>query len=295
MNMRNAVLAVVSAASLAAHADMWKGLDEARWYSGPKITEDDLVGKVVLVDCWGVNCPPCKALLPVMQKYWSGFKGKNFVLLGSHCQGRADEQVKALVKENGLTYPIYERAGLAQKEPNFSGLPFMYVVNHRGKVIYAGSSHQEAITAAQDAMLMVGQPPSLTGNLVFDKKSPYRNIDKQLVLGKNIASTVKKLEGDIKKASSKSATPAQKAAAEEAAAILKAVEEAKAETPREIALLAAKKPAEALELAKLFMKTFPKEGEAYKEKLSEMEAAAKEWKAAEKARAAESAKAAKKK
>jgi len=284
--MKKTMMVAVAAATLAASAGMWRGLDEAKWYSGPKITEDDLVGKVVLVDCWGVNCPPCRALLPVMQKYWSSFKGKNFVLIGSHCQGRAEDQVKALVKENGLTYPIYDRAGLAQDEPNFSGLPFMYVVNHRGKVVYSGNSHQAAITAAQDAILMVGQPPSLTGGLVFDKKSPYRNIDKQLVLGKPIASIVKKLEGDVKKASTKAATPAQKAAAEEAAAILKAVEESKTEIPREIEMRAAKNPVEALELVKLFRKTFPVEGEVYKEKLPEMEAAAKEWKSAEKAKAA---------
>lgn len=285
----------VAAVALAAGAEMWKGLEETKWYSGPKITEDDLAGKVVLVDCWGVNCPPCRALLPVMQKYWNSFKGKNFVLIGSHCQGRKEAEVAALVKENGLTYPIYDWAGLAQGAPSFQGLPFMYVVNHRGKVIYSGNSHQDAITAAQDAMLMVGQPPSLTGGLVFDKKSPYRNIDKQLVLGKNIANIVKKLEADVKKASTKAATPAQKAAAEEAAAILKAVEESKTEIPREIEMCTAKNPAEALKLATLFMKTFPKEGEVYKDKLSEMEAAAKEWKAAEKAKAAEAAKAAKKK
>jgi len=294
--MRKAMMAVaVAATAFAASAGMWKGLEESRWYSGPKLTEEDLAGKVVMIDCWGVNCPPCRALLPTMQKYWNSFRNKNFVLIGSHCQGRAEEQVKALVKENGLTYPIYDFVGLAQGAPSSKGLPFMYVVNHRGKVVYSGTSHHEAITAAQEAMLMVGQPPSLTGGLIFDKKSPYRNIDKQLVLGKNVSSIVKKLESDVKKASSKAATPAQKAVAEEAASILKAVEEAKTEIPKEIDACAGKNPVEALNLAKLFMKTFPKDGEVYKEKLSEMEAAAKEWKAAEKVKAAEAAKAAKKK
>ena len=45
----------------------WKGLSEERWYSGRKLDPSGLKGKVVLVDEWGVNCPPCRALLPRME------------------------------------------------------------------------------------------------------------------------------------------------------------------------------------------------------------------------------------
>ena len=109
-------LVVVAAGALTLRAAAWRGLTEAGYYSGPKLTEDDLDGKVVLVDCWGVNCPPCRALLPRMEQIWQGFKSKPFVLLGSHCQGRAPEKVAELVKANKLTCPIYDFAGLAQGE-----------------------------------------------------------------------------------------------------------------------------------------------------------------------------------
>ena len=58
-------MVVLSAVALGAE---WRNLTEDNYYSGPKITADDLVGKVVLVDEWGINCPPCRALLPFMQK-----------------------------------------------------------------------------------------------------------------------------------------------------------------------------------------------------------------------------------
>ena len=54
-------MVVLSAVALGAE---WRNLTEDNYYSGPKITADDLVGKVVLVDEWGINCPPCRALLP---------------------------------------------------------------------------------------------------------------------------------------------------------------------------------------------------------------------------------------
>ena len=133
------LMAVVFSAglALAAQAVGWKGLGEGNYYAGPKVTEADLAGKVVLVDCWGVGCPPCRALLPRMEEIWKSFRSKPFVLLGSHRQGRQPEKVDALVKANKLTYPQYDGAGIAEGEPSFRGIPFLYVVNHRGKVVYS--------------------------------------------------------------------------------------------------------------------------------------------------------------
>ena len=125
MNMKILLVSVAALLCLNASAVAWKNLDEASHYSGPKLTEADLAGKVVLVDCWGVRCPPCRALLPRMEKLWKSFKNKPFVLVGSHCQGRQDEAVRKLVEENGLTYPIYERFGLAEGAPSFKAIPFL--------------------------------------------------------------------------------------------------------------------------------------------------------------------------
>ena len=84
--MKKVLLLTVVFVALSVNAVSWKGLGESNWYSGPKITEADLAGKVVMVDKWGVFCPPCRALLPKMQEVWQSFKGKNFVLIGGHCQ-----------------------------------------------------------------------------------------------------------------------------------------------------------------------------------------------------------------
>jgi len=190
-----------------AFADLWRGLDEANHYSGPLVTEADLLGKVVLVDEWGVRCPPCRALLPGMESLWSAYKSKPFVLLGSHRQGHQPDQVKELVKANKLTYPIYERAGLADEPSGDGRLPFMYVVNHRGKVVYAGRSHKEATQAVVEALMKIGAPPNLVDGVAFKK---YKAIEKQLVLGKPLKGPMAKLAGDVKKAQAKTASAALK-------------------------------------------------------------------------------------
>ena len=265
-----------------AFADLWRGLDEANHYSGPLVTEVDLLGKVVLVDEWGVRCPPCRALLPGMESLWSAYKSKPFVLLGSHRQGHQPDQVKELVKANKLTYPIYERAGLVGEPSGDGRLPFMYVVNHRGKVVYAGRSHQEATQAVVEALMKIGAPPNLVDGVAFKK---YKAIEKQLVLGKPLKGPMAKLAGDVKKAQSKTASAALKEQAEEAEEILEAIQKGRDDIKEEIETLKQTNPPEAVKLIGLFMKSFPAEGADYKEQLPELIAKAKEFAAAEKARA----------
>jgi len=251
---------------------------------GPLVTEADLLGKVVLVDEWGVRCPPCRALLPGMESLWSAYKSKPFVLLGSHRQGHQPDQVKELVKANKLTYPIYERAGLADEPSGDGRLPFMYVVNHRGKVVYAGRSHKEATQAVVEALMKIGAPPNLVDGVAFKK---YKAIEKQLVLGKPLKGPMAKLAGDVKKAQAKTASAALKEQAEEAEEILEAIQKGRDDIKEEIETLKQTNPPEAVKLIGLFMKSFPAEGADYKEQLPELIAKAKEFAAAEKAKAKE--------
>lgn len=243
------------------NAGIWANLDDDHHYSGPKLTEKDLEGKVVLVDCWGVKCPPCRALLPRMQEIWTHFDQKKFVLIGSHCQGKQPEAVKELVDENKLTYPIYERFGLAEGAPEFRAIPFLYVVNHRGRITYSGHDEREATEALVTAIGDVGMPISLVQGVSLPKR--YKSFAKKMRLGSTIAGDVKKLE---KEAAGKNARMA-----EEAKAILDAIEKTRGEVKEEIAAVKKRNPSEALKMMKDFLKTWPKEGAEYKEEIAALQ------------------------
>ena len=274
-----AVAAMSVLATAAFGAQQWRNLTDENYYSGPKITADDLAGKVVLVDEWGINCPPCRALLPHMQKLWNANKGKPFVLIGSHRQGRAPEKVKELVDANKLTYPVYDYAGLVDEPSNGGGLPHMYVVNHRGKVVYSGRSHDECVAAVQAAIQAVGAMPTLCGGVSLQA---FKSMEKQLVLGKPIKNQVKALQTAVKKGESKSATAVQQKQAEEAKEILAAIDESKTDIKDEIEEKKSTNPEEALKLVKAYITTFPAEGAAYKPELPELSAKAAEWKKTQK-------------
>lgn len=250
--------------SVTASAAEWRNLDDAHHYSGPKVTAESLVGKVVMVDEWGVNCPPCRALLPRMEEIWTSFRSKPFVLLGSHRQGNRPDEVKALVKANKLTYPIYDACGLAEGEPaNGGAIPFIYVLNHRGKVVYSGRSEREATQAVVEAITVVGLPPEIAPGAPFGKY--YKGLQKKFRLGASIKGDVARLKKDIEAAAKKSATAVQKDKAREAKAILAALKEGLADCRAEIEHLRRTKPAEVGDFVKKFIATFPEEGAAYKE------------------------------
>lgn len=274
---RTTIAALVALSALSLNAGAWKGLDDSNYYSGPKIKESDLAGKVVMVDQWGINCPPCRALLPAMQKLWNANKSKPFMLIGAHCQGRNPEKVKELVDANKLTYPIYDWAGLSDPPSSGGGLPFMYVVDHRGKVVYSGRNHSEAEAAVQKAIAAIGAMPTLCGGVSLQA---FKSMEKSLVLGKPIKNQVKTLKAAVKKGEAKSATTVQQKQAEEAKAVLAAIEEAKTDVKNEIESKRESDPEEAYKLAKAYVATFPAEGAELKSQLSGMAAKAKERKAA---------------
>ena len=260
--MKNIILLACAALVPAVlHAGIWANLDDDHHYSGPKLTEKDLEGKAVLVDCWGVKCPPCRALLPRMQELWTHFDQKKFVLVGSHCQGRQPEAVKELVDQNKLTYPIYERFGLAEGAPEFRAIPFLYVVNHRGRVVYSGHDEREATEALVTAIGDIGMPISLVQGVSLPKR--YKSFAKKMRLGSTIAGDVKRLE---KEASGKNARMAG-----EAKAILDAIERTRGEVKDEIAAVRKRNPSEALKMMKDFLKTWPKEGAEYKEEIAALQ------------------------
>ncbi len=268
------------AAADAARADRWLGLSDESHHSGPKLTEADLCGKVVMGACWGANHPPSRVLLPRMEQIWQSLKHKPFVFVGSSRQGCADI-IGRLVKKHNLTFPIYERFGLpqygrigiAQGDPRLPHMPYFFVVNRSGRVVYSGNDMSAATEAAVNALAGAGGGAvSLTGNV---KLKAYKSMERQLVFGRKIKDIVARLEADAKKGGEKSAKAAMKARAQEASSILAAINMAKTVARAEINLAKRNDPAKALKLIKDFSVTFPEAAAEYKADIPVLTAEAK--------------------
>ncbi len=279
--MKKLIIAAVAASLAATLNAAWRNLNDSAWVAGPKLSEADLAGKVVLVDQWGIHCPPCLRLMPQMEKIWKSFKSKPFILIGSHHQEGTVEQVRGTVEAKKVTYPVYIQGDLVGG-PSSDGIPFLYVVNHLGQVVYSGHDDKAAIEAVVNALGEIGKPPSIIPGITFDKKSSLKSLEKQLVLGKPVASAEKKLKNVIKTAEKKSASAKAKEDAVLAKQILAALDGSKKSVKAAIESAKSSDPEEAYKLAQLYVKSFPEEGAELKAELPEMKAKAAEAKKAAK-------------
>ena len=166
MNMMYiAAVAAIAASAVAfdaAGAVEWRNLDEPNHLAGRRASEGYLRGKVVLILRWDARDQQSLAMLPQIEQVWQSFKTKPFVAIGGRCKGRGTiDEITQIAKENGLTYPIYEEAGLAYGEPGFDKPPFIYVVDCTGKMVYRGRDDKAATQAVVTSLTDMAAPRNI--------------------------------------------------------------------------------------------------------------------------------------
>ncbi|AIE61770.1 peroxiredoxin family protein [Bacillus methanolicus] len=76
--------------------------------TGNKVKLSDLRGKSVILNFWATWCPPCKAEIPEMQKFYENNKNNNVEILAvnlTYTESNPDA-VKDFVRNKGLTFKI---------------------------------------------------------------------------------------------------------------------------------------------------------------------------------------------
>lgn len=99
------------------------------------VTMDSLKGKVVILEMWGVNCGPCLAAMPNLEKLYDRNKKKGLAVIGIHCQSATDDEVKEKVKKLKVSFPITKNGG-GPREGN--GIPHSLVFDSTGKMVFEG-------------------------------------------------------------------------------------------------------------------------------------------------------------
>lgn len=102
-------------------------------------------GKGVVIEAWGVNCPPCIASLPHLQELSVKFKDK-VLFYGAECQLSEKKAIEPVVQKAGVTYPIF--SGLDKCPIQFSGIPHAFVFDGAGKLIFDGHPSSADFAAA---------------------------------------------------------------------------------------------------------------------------------------------------
>jgi peroxiredoxin len=97
----------------------------------------DFLGQVTLVNNWATWCPPCKAEMPTLVKFYDAHHGQGLVIVAIEA-GEPKEQVLQFVEAYEMPFNVWldpdGKALSAFKNPN---LPSSYVLDRDGVVRYA--------------------------------------------------------------------------------------------------------------------------------------------------------------
>ncbi len=194
MNLQFAKLLAVATGVFALHSSAFGAPEPthklAEWkigksLFGEKIKKSALAGKVVVIENWGVHCPPCIASLPHLAKLEKDNRDKGLVIIGAESQGSGKAEIKPLIEKAGVEYPITDGA---DGPIEFSGIPHAFVFDREGTLVFhghpGGGDFEKAVKSALKEKAVAADPAKPASLLVASRT--WKNTD-----GKEIVAAVK--------------------------------------------------------------------------------------------------------
>lgn len=91
-------------------------------------------GKWVVVNYWATWCPPCLEEIPDLQAFHDRHADKDAVVIGVNFEDIPQEQLKAFVDENLISYPVLRNGDMspAHERLDVGGLPTTYIISPEG-------------------------------------------------------------------------------------------------------------------------------------------------------------------
>lgn len=107
--------------------------------SGDRVDLGELKGKLVLVDFWATNCPPCLEEFPKLKKLYADYHAKGFEVIGVSLD-EEQENVDRFQEKWKLPWPLVvsiQGRGPIRSRYRVETIPSMFLVDKTGKVIAA--------------------------------------------------------------------------------------------------------------------------------------------------------------
>ncbi len=107
---------------------------ELETLGGEAVKLSDYRGKKVLINFWATWCPPCRAEMPDMEKFYNDKDVEILAVNLTETEGSPDD-VQPFVNEFGLTFPVLmDRTSDVSSTYRISPIPTSYFIDTKGRI-----------------------------------------------------------------------------------------------------------------------------------------------------------------
>jgi thiol-disulfide isomerase/thioredoxin len=138
-------------------------LEVSGWLNtdGKELKLEDLKGKVVLIDFWGVWCGPCRAAMPHLKELYTKHKEDGLVVIGLHTTNQG-EKMADFVKDQALTWPVAVDVDKKTVTAfHVDSYPDYYLIDRSGKLRVADLQNGEVDRVVE--ILLKEKPANASG------------------------------------------------------------------------------------------------------------------------------------
>ncbi|MBM7703781.1 TlpA family protein disulfide reductase [Metabacillus iocasae] len=108
-----------------------------RVLGGEEVSLSDYQGKKVILNFWATWCPPCKAEMPEMQKFYNQYSDDVEILaVNLTSSEQTVDAVNQFLQERGFTFPVLldEKEEVSSKQYKILTIPTTYFIDESGTI-----------------------------------------------------------------------------------------------------------------------------------------------------------------
>ncbi len=143
---------------------------------GERVSTESLAGMVLLVDFWQTTCVGCVGATPKLNRLFSEYRDRGFLVLGVNREPGEEARVRAFVEERAIRYPIVVDPGFVSELYGIYATPTVVLIGADGviRAKHQGPVTEERLAKEIEAALEAARPKVEVG-VNRDRRSSARS------------------------------------------------------------------------------------------------------------------------